>query len=187
MLEDSGLEPSHRFDVLDAGCGTGLRGAVVASFARRLVGVDMSEGMLAHAKDKNVYHALVKAELTEYLRDTGETFDLIVSSDTLVYFGDLNGIIAAFAGALRPNGLLVFTLEHTVGDNDGVDYRLELHGRYSHAQAYVERLLASSGLQSKIMHAELRMEAGVPVPGLVIRAAKPVSAHARPPVHPGFL
>jgi len=187
MLEDSGLEPSHRFDVLDAGCGTGLCGAVVASFARRLVGVDMSEGMLAHAKDKNVYHALVKAELTEYLRDTGETFDLIVSSDTLVYFGDLKGIIAAFARALRPNGLLVFTLEHTIGDSDGVDYRLELHGRYSHAQAYVERLLRSSSLQSKIMHAELRMEAGVPVPGLVIRAAKPVSAHARPPVHPGFL
>ena len=66
MLEDSGLAPSHRLDVLDAGCGTGLCGAVVAPFARRLVGVDLSEGMLAHAKDKNVYHALIKAELTEY-------------------------------------------------------------------------------------------------------------------------
>ena len=111
-------------------------------------------------------------ELTEHLRDNSETFDLIVSSDTLVYFGDLKGIIAAFAGALRPNGLLVFTLEHAAGDSDGVDYRLELHGRYSHAQAYVERLLTSAGLQSKIIHAELRMEAGVPVLGLVIRAAK---------------
>jgi hypothetical protein len=37
-------------------------------------------------------------------------------------------------------------------------------------------LLASSGLQSKIIPAELRMEAGVPVPGLVICAAKSVSA-----------
>jgi predicted TPR repeat methyltransferase len=89
-----------------------------------------------------------------------------------VYFGDLAGVIAAFAGALRPNGLVVFTLEHAVGDSDGVSYRLELHGRYSHAQPYVERLLASSGLQSTIVKADLRMEAGVPVPGLVIRAAK---------------
>jgi predicted TPR repeat methyltransferase len=144
MLEDSGLELSHRFDVLDAGCGTGLCGVVVAPFARRLVGVDMSEGMLAHAKNKNMYHALMKAELTEYLRGNNETFDLIVSSDTLVYFGDLKGIVAAFAGALRPNGLLVFTLEHAVGESEGVDYRLELHGRYSHAQAYVERLLTST-------------------------------------------
>ena len=89
MLEDAGLEPSHRLDVLDAGCGTGLCGALVAPFARRLTGVDLSDGMLAHAKDKNVYHALVKAELTEYLRANREAFDLIVSADTLVYFGDL--------------------------------------------------------------------------------------------------
>ena len=69
MLEDSGLELSPRLDVLDAGCGTGLCGAIVAPYALRLVGVDLSEGMLTHAKHKNVYHALLKAELTEYLRD----------------------------------------------------------------------------------------------------------------------
>lgn len=175
MLVDSGLERSNRLDVLDAGCGTGLCGAAVAPFARRLVGVDISEGMLAHAKDKHVYQKLVKAELTEYLRDNSGTFDLIVSSDTLVYFGDLKDIIVAFAGALRPNGLLVFTLEHAVGDSDDIDYRLELHGRYSHAKSYVERLLTSFGLQSKIIHAELRMEAGLPVQGLVIRAAKSIA------------
>jgi predicted TPR repeat methyltransferase len=174
MLEDSGLERSHRLDVLDAGCGTGLCGAVVAPFARRLIGVDISEGMLAHAKDKNVYQTLVKAELTEYLRDNSETFDLIVSSDALVYFGDLKDIIGAFAGALRLNGLLVFTLERAVGDSVDIEYRLELHGRYSHAESYVERLLTSFGLQSKIIHAELRMEAGLPVPGLVILAAKSI-------------
>ena len=91
--------------------------------------------------------------------------------DTLVYFGDLKGVIAVVAGALRPNGLFVFTLEHAVGDNV-VNYRLEAHGRYSHAPVYVEPLLSSFGLPSKILQAELRMEAGVPVPGLLIRAAK---------------
>jgi predicted TPR repeat methyltransferase len=60
----------------------------------------------------------------------------------------------------------------------GVNYRLEPHGRYSHALAYVEQLLNLFGLQSKIVQAELRMEAGAPVPGLVIRAAKFVSARA---------
>jgi predicted TPR repeat methyltransferase len=182
MLEDC-LERSPRLDVLDAGCGTGLCGAFVAPFARWLVGVDLSDGMLAHAKDKGVYQALVKAELTEYLHDNGEAFDLIVSADTLVYFGDLTGAIAALAGALRPNGLCVFTLEHAVGDSPGAGYRLELHGRYSHARAYVEQLLVVSGLQPKIVEAELRMEAGVPVAGLVIRAAKP--AHAPLPLSRG--
>jgi predicted TPR repeat methyltransferase len=178
MLQDAGIEHSHRLDVLDAGCGTGLCGAIVAPFARRLIGVDLSKGMLAHAKDKNVYHALTKAELTEYLCDNSGAFDLVVSADALVYFGDLKEVIAALAKALRPNGLAVFTLEHAVAD--GVDYRLERHGRYTHARAYVERLLACACLQSKIIQAELRTEAGAPVPGLVIRAEQSDSVQARP-------
>jgi predicted TPR repeat methyltransferase len=172
MLEDSGLEPSKRLDVLDAGCGTGLCGPLVAPYARRLVGVDLSAGMLALAKEKNTYDALTKAELTEYLRDNREAFDLIVSADALVYFGDLERVLAAAAGALRPNGLFVLTLEHAAAGETDVDYRLELHGRYSHARGYVEQVLAKSGLQPEIVHAELRMEAGSPVAGLVIRATK---------------
>jgi len=178
MLEDAALERSNRLAVLDAGCGTGLCGAIVAPYARRLVGVDLSEGMLVHAKSKNIYDVLTKAELTEFLRNSGEIFDLIVSADTLVYFGDLKELLAAAAGALRANGLLVFTLEHAVKDDDGVGYRLAPHGRYSHTRGYVERLLTASGLEAKIVQADLRTEAGAPVPGLVVRAAKPVSARA---------
>ena len=172
MLEDSGRERSKCFDVLDGGCGTGLCGPLVAPYARRLVGVDLSEGMLAHAREKNVYDALVRAELTEYLRDSVESFDVIVSADALVYFGELDSVLAAAAAALRSNGLLIFTLEHAVGIGADVDYRLELHGRYSHARAHVERVLAGLGLHTEIAEAELRMESGLPVAGLVIRALK---------------
>ena len=42
MLADSGVEASKSLDVLDAGCGTGLCGPLVAPYARRLVGVDLS-------------------------------------------------------------------------------------------------------------------------------------------------
>ena len=175
-LEDSGLKPSKRLDVLDAGCGTGLCGPLLAPFARRLVGVDLSEGMLAHAREKNIYDALIKAELTEYLRDNSKAFDLIVSADTLVYFGDLESVLAAATEALRPNGLLAFTLELMVGGEARVDYRLEFHGRYSHARAYVERLLVAARLQPEILRGELRMESGAPVAGLVIRAKKSVAA-----------
>ena len=45
-----GVEPSKRLDVLDAGCGTGLCGPLIAPYARRLVGVDLSAKMLAHAR-----------------------------------------------------------------------------------------------------------------------------------------
>ena len=180
-LEDSGLEPLNRLDVLDAGCGTGLCGAIVSPFACRLVGVDLSEKMLTQARDKQVYHSLVKAELTEYLRESSDAFDLVVSADALVYFGDLKEVIEVVARALRPNGLFAFTLEHSAGDGDQVDYRLEVHGRYSHSRTYVEKLLMASGLKPTIVQAALRMEAGAPVSGLVIRAAKAASAQASAP------
>ena len=172
MLQDSALRPTKSLDVLDAGCGTGLCGPLVVPYARRLSGVDLSAGMLARAKEKNVYDALVQVELTEYLRGSMDAFDLIVSADTLVYFGSLEDVVAAAAGALRRHGLLIFTLEDAAGRDAPRGYRLELHGRYSHARDYVERLLTGAGLACEIAHAELRMESGIPVAGLVIRATK---------------
>jgi predicted TPR repeat methyltransferase len=176
MVEHSGLKPSKNLNVLDAGCGTGLCGPLVLPYARRLVGVDLSAGMLSHAKEKHVYDALVKTELTEFLRANRKAFDLIVSADTLVYFGDLKNVLVAAAEALRPSGLLVFTLEHAIGGRTDVGYRLEFHGRYSHTPAYVEWLLAAAGLKSEIAYADLRLESGAPVAGLVIRATKPATA-----------
>ena len=172
MIEEAGVERAKRLDVLDAGCGTGLCGPLLSPYARHLVGVDLSDGMLTRAKEKVTYDTLEQCELTQYLGDNRGRFDLIVSADTLVYFGDLDPVVSAAAGALRSNGLLVFTLEHEVAAAEGVDYRLEFHGRYAHARAYVERVLAASGLRAHIAEADLRMESGMPVAGLVVRATK---------------
>lgn len=170
-LEDSGIEAARRLDVLDAGCGTGLCGPLVTPYARRLTGVDLSAGMLAQARKKEVYDALAKCELLAYLQNSLEAFDLILSADTLVYFGDLEAVVRAAARALRPGGLFVFTLERA--DECATGFRLEVHGRYSHARAYVEQLLVAAGLEPRLWEAELRMEAGAPVAGLVVRASKP--------------
>ena len=158
-VESAGLPASKHLAVLDAGCGTGLCGPFVSPYARRLVGVDLSDGMLSHAKEKHFYDELVRAELTEYLRANQDQFELIVSADTLVYFVYLQAVFAALSAALRPNGVFVCTLEHATGAEAGIDYRLELHGRYSHSRAYVERLLADEGLEAQIELAQLRMEA----------------------------
>ena len=70
MLAHAGVDAARSLDVLDAGCGTGLCGPLVAPYARRLVGVDLSEAMLDRARARNVYDELVTGELTAYLRDS---------------------------------------------------------------------------------------------------------------------
>ena len=174
MLEDTGLEPSQSLDILDMGCGTGLCGPLVRRYARRLTGIDLSGGMLTQAQEKGLYDYLEQIELTEYLRSQSEAFDVIISADTLVYFGALEQVMAAAARALKPAGFLIFTLEHGTAPT-APDYHLATHGRYSHARPYVERLLDRNGLAPEIGQAELRMESGVPVAGLVVRARKATS------------
>jgi predicted TPR repeat methyltransferase len=171
-LADSGVVADGRLEILDIGCGTGLCGPLLRPYASRLTGVDLSAGMLTLAKEKNVYTDLQQCELTDFLRIRPEAFDVMVSADTLVYFDDLGAFCEAAAGALRRPGLAAFTLEHAVGQ-DNIDYRLELHGRYSHSLEYVNRVLTEAGLTVEAESAELRNEAGVPVAGLVIRATKP--------------
>lgn len=171
MLDDTGEPPGKQFDVLDAGCGTGLCGPLLAPWARTLIGVDLSPGMLQHAKEKSVYDQLYEVELTAYLLDNPTAFDLIVSADTLCYFGDLRAVVGAAAGSLRPGGRFVFTVEHA-GDDSAMGYRIETHGRYSHARGYVEQVFTEAGFDVATGEAELRMEAGIPVRGLVVRATK---------------
>ena len=179
MLQDSGIEPRRQLDVLDAGCGTGLCGPLVAPWARRLVGVDLSSKMLAQARDREVdgrpvYDELRHEELTAYLHANRGAFDVVVSADTLVYFGDLGEVIPAAAAAMREEGVLVFTLEDA-SDESPVPYHIDSHGRYAHRRDYVEQTLAQAGLSYEIVPAELRMEAGVAVKGLLVRGRKSVA------------
>jgi predicted TPR repeat methyltransferase len=172
MLAQSGIEANRSHDVLDVGCGTGLCGPLLRDYAAHLTGIDLSAKMLERARERGSYDELVKAELTSFLASHCASYDVIVSADTLVYFGELDEVVAAAARALRPGGCFVFTVEALAGADDAADYCLRPHGRYNHSRAYVERLLTDAGLAVTIAGAQLRLEAGAPVEGLVVRAEK---------------
>lgn len=166
--------PSRSLDVLDAGCGTGLCGARVGPYARRLVGVDLSPAMLEKAKERG-YHDLHHAELTSFIASQPVgSFDLIIAADTLCYFGDLDQVFGACRRALRGTGLLVFSVEvHDPAAASQADsnYRLHIHGRYSHTSDYVRSALNHHDFAVIDMtdHA-LRTESAAPVPGLIVVA-----------------
>ncbi|HSB79369.1 MAG TPA: methyltransferase domain-containing protein, partial [Candidatus Methylomirabilis sp.] len=164
--------PASALDILDAGCGTGLCAPLLRPYARRLIGVDLSPGMLAKAAERHAYDDLVKAELTEFLGRQTEAFDVIASADTLCYFGALEPVFCPAAKALKPNGLIAFTLEDA-GDEGAGLHLLTPDGRYAHARSYVQGVLGAAGFAvHSVAFAVLRKEGGQPVAGHVVVARK---------------
>ncbi len=170
---DEVMHPSVNLDILDAGCGTGLCGPVLSKYSKMLVGVDISSGMLQEATKRGLYHRLIKSELSEFLIQNPESFDLIVAADTLIYFGDLRQLLMAVHRSLKGDGFFVFTIE--LSDDDG-QFHLNPNGRYSHGKNYLQGVLTQTGFVTHEMkYGVVRVEFGIAVPSLTVTTQKIVS------------
>ncbi len=148
--------------VLDLGCGTGLTGELFKNEASLLIGVDISAKMLEIAAQKNIYAKLVQAELSIFLTEQPDRFDVITAGDVLVYSGDLMPIFSGIVQALKSGGVFVFNLEQGVDH----DYQMTASGRFTHKLEYVGQLAAACQLQVVAAEAvTLRIQAETPVQG----------------------
>lgn len=158
-----------RLDVLDGGCGTGLAASMLRPYSRRLVGVDLSSGMLDKARATRHYDSLIEAELGSFLDANTSSFDVCVFVDVLSYFGDLHAILASAAGATRPGGLLTFTVEKSTRTGS----HLHPTGRYSHHPKHVQTALTAAGFEAvEQVEANIRTEGNLPVAGLIVSAKR---------------
>jgi predicted TPR repeat methyltransferase len=169
---DAAIGTRTGLSILDAGCGTGKCGKYLKPHAAFLAGVDLSAGMLARAGRLGLYDQLARGELTAFLASREAAFDAVVSADTLCYFGLLDAFAAAARAALRPDGLLVFTVE-ALADDTGTPFQIAVNGRYAHSEAYVRATLAEAGFAIlDLSRAQLRMENAEPVIGLVVTTGR---------------
>lgn len=153
-------------DILDAGCGTGLAAPVLRPLARSLDGVDLSGAMVDKARERGLYDDLQVGELVAFLAARPGRYDLVVAADVLVYFGNLEQIMAATANALRPGGHFAFTVERA---EDCSSYLLGAKNRYSHSADYVRTVAEATGFTvAAADKASTRQESGEDVPGLVV-------------------
>lgn len=156
--------------VLDAGCGTGLCGPLIRELCEQLVGVDLSPKMIECARARNCYDELVVCELTAFLRQRPHGFDAVVCADTLMYFGALEPVFAAANESLSGAGWLIFTLE-ALDPRMSDDYRLEVHGRYTHNESYVRHALVAANFDiAGLSPGTFRKERDQEVPGFLVIA-----------------
>ncbi|KAK1971486.1 methyltransferase domain-containing protein [Colletotrichum sublineola] len=116
------IRPGER--VLVLACGTGLEVFIAADRTGdrgEIVGVDVTEAMLAKAREKQGRRGpgagirLLNHDVTnlETLRELdGQTFDAILCCSAFVLFDDPEAVVASWRGYLKPGGRLVVDVTH---------------------------------------------------------------------------
>jgi len=156
---------------VDLGCGTGLMGSLLRKKVGFLEGVDISAAMIAETARKGIYDSLQKAELVAALNARRAEADLMTAADVFIYCGALQPVLAALVPALKPGGLVAFSLEAHDGP-EALFLRPSL--RYAHGIAATRDALVVAGLEVlRFETATLRFDRGAPIIGILVVAQKP--------------
>lgn len=112
--------------VLDAGVGTGTIGSLLNLLGfNNLTGLDMSEGMLAKAREKKCYADLRLGVLGERLSFPDRSFDAIVSTGTFTFGHAPAAAFDELTRILEKDGVIMFTCSTVVWDEQGFRSKLD--------------------------------------------------------------
>lgn len=102
--------------VLDLGCGFGWHCEyAVEQGATSVVGIDLSEKMIAGAKERNASSLIdYKCMAIEDFDFQPESFEVVISSLTFHYLQSFGDICASVNKCLTKGGTFVFSVEHPV-------------------------------------------------------------------------
>lgn len=106
--------------ILDTPCGTGPYFAAIMAAGRRVVGADLSAGMLAAAHQKHPDVPLVRVALQQLAFE--REFDAVICIDAMEHVPpeDWPTVLANLHHAVPPSGLLYLTVEEVDdGEHDG--------------------------------------------------------------------
>ena len=145
VLDDAvraALDGRENIDVLELGCGSGLCGSKFADISDRLIGTDISPGMLEGARQKDVYTELYEADLIDALDNYEDEIDLVIAMDVLCFFGDLTDIFQRTRRALHDDGLFGFSVVKPKSD---ASWELQEYGHFVHSTEHIRNVAVSTG------------------------------------------
>ncbi|MDT8409462.1 MAG: class I SAM-dependent methyltransferase, partial [Wenzhouxiangellaceae bacterium] len=111
-------------DVLDCACGEGYGSRLLADSARSVVGVDLDETSIAHARQRYAHDKLEfrRADALA-LPFEDRQFDCVVSFETLEHLAAHDDLLAGFKRVLKPGGFVLLSSpdRKTYSDETGYD------------------------------------------------------------------
>ena len=97
--------------VLDAGCGTGLVGQLLAKVRKfQIDGADYSQSMLDEAQAKGCYRALQQVDLNQPLQIAANTYDAVVCIGTFTLGHVQPKALHEMLRITKPGGRICFTV-----------------------------------------------------------------------------
>jgi len=133
-------ETSHRYKILDMGCGTGLCGIQFRAVAEQLDGVDISHGMVERARKGCLYDRLETMDLIEYLNRSSRIYDLVISAGVLQFFSGLEALFSGVNNILRNEGYFAFTIDKLGGGDGKYKVSPRHETMYLHHPDYIHEL-----------------------------------------------
>lgn len=100
--------------ILDAGCGPGIYSEILAKAGAIPSGIDISENMIEHARERNgdrvrLFVANLEEPLTMF---KDQEFDGVLSALAITYVQDLERLFGEFGRVLKHEGWFCFSTEH---------------------------------------------------------------------------
>lgn len=173
MLHEIYHNENDKLTLLDLGCGSGLCGQAIKKIlpSASIYGVDISSQMLHQADQKNVYYHLIKNNIIDYLKVSNLSFDAVVASDVLTYFGDLDKVFNLVFSHLKTSGIFVFNISQNDGRHNWI---LTISSRFTHSISYVKKQLRKQGFRIlKEQQKVIRKEGTEDVKGSIFIVLKP--------------
>ena len=121
------LTPLHFSSCLEIGCGTGKNTVWLAEKTQRLLSADLSEAMLAKAKEKvkAAHVSFVQADINKDWDFTNETFGLAIFSLVLEHIEDLAAVFEKLSHKIESGGYVYIGELHPFKQYAGTKARFE--------------------------------------------------------------
>lgn len=104
--------------VLELGCGGGQCTVAMAQRGADVVGIDLAESQLAHARELAAEHgvdpAFYREDVTDLSRFGDGSFDAAFNAYVFQWVGDLDACFRETHRVLRPGGRFAFSMPHPV-------------------------------------------------------------------------
>ena len=99
-------------NVLDVGCGVGALTKVVARFAEKITGIDISSTSIEIAKKENKLDNIDYLVLNAENLKKSEEYSMVFSNMVLMNMPDIKLAIKSIYNAMRTDGKFIFTITH---------------------------------------------------------------------------